>query len=107
MKLKATKTPLLIAAIATAITVVSFAPAHAQGIWASAPADGETAQVIDANFKVKVRKHGHHHGYKRHYGHKRYYGHRLHHGHRSHHHKFHHGYRHHGGHKRVIIKKLY
>ncbi|WP_299048185.1 hypothetical protein [uncultured Tateyamaria sp.] len=67
MKLQATKTPLLIAAIATAITVTSIAPASAKAFWASAPAaDAEQAQVIDANFKLKLKKHSFHHGYKFH-----------------------------------------
>lgn len=66
MKLTATKTPLLIAAMATAITLTGFAPVSAASpIWASA--DVETAQVIDANFKLKVKKHSFkHHGLKKH-----------------------------------------
>jgi len=64
MKLQATKTPLLIAAIATAVTVAGLGPASAKAYWASADADA--AQVIDANFKLKVKKHKLHHGYKFH-----------------------------------------
>ncbi|WP_299286661.1 hypothetical protein [uncultured Tateyamaria sp.] len=65
MKLTATKTPLLIAAMATAITLTSFAPAQAaNSTWASA--DAETAQVIDANFKFKKHKFKKH-SFKKHY----------------------------------------
>lgn len=67
MKLTATKTPLLIAAMATAVTLTSLSPASANAYWASATsADVESAQVIDANFKVKLKKHKFHHGYKFH-----------------------------------------
>ncbi|WP_299612859.1 hypothetical protein [uncultured Tateyamaria sp.] len=67
MKLTATKTPLLIAAMATAVTLTSLSPASANAVWASATAvDVESAQVIDANFKVKLKKHKFHHGYKFH-----------------------------------------
>ena len=67
MKLEATKTPLLIAAIATAITITTFGPASAKAYWASAPANIEAAHIIDAGFKVKVKKHKHyHHGLKHH-----------------------------------------
>ncbi|APX12623.1 hypothetical protein [Tateyamaria omphalii] len=69
MNVQATKTPLLIAAIATAVTLTSLSPASAQPLWASATTDTETAQVFDANFKVKLKKHKLHHGYKFH-GHK-------------------------------------
>ncbi|MFL4469915.1 hypothetical protein ACERZ8_08580 [Tateyamaria armeniaca] len=55
MHLKATKTPLLIAAMATAITLSTFVPVNAKVYWASA--DEQSAQVIDANFKVKIKKH--------------------------------------------------
>jgi len=55
MKLSATKTPLLIAAIATAVTLTSIGSASANTYWASA--NVETAQVIDANFKFKHKKH--------------------------------------------------
>ncbi|WP_299289098.1 hypothetical protein [uncultured Tateyamaria sp.] len=63
MKLTATKTPLLIAAMATAITLTSFAPVQAANpTWASA--DAETAQVIDIKFKKhKFKKHS----FKKHY----------------------------------------
>ncbi|MBY5934526.1 hypothetical protein KUV51_16070 [Tateyamaria omphalii] len=66
MNLQATKTPLLIAAIATAVTVTSLSPVSAQPYWVSATADADSAQVIDANFKVKLKKHKLHHGYKFH-----------------------------------------
>lgn len=69
MKLTATKTPLLIGAIATAITLTTLGPASAKIYWigASAEAEAAAAQVIDAKFKVKVKKHKHyHHGYKYH-----------------------------------------
>ncbi|MEM8654554.1 MAG: hypothetical protein AAGF36_07390 [Pseudomonadota bacterium] len=67
MNLKATKTPLLIAAIATAVTLTSLSPASAKVFWASASsADVESAQVIDASFKAKLKKHKFHHGYKFH-----------------------------------------
>ncbi|MEL6465320.1 MAG: hypothetical protein AAFQ58_10155 [Pseudomonadota bacterium] len=66
MKLTATKTPLLIAAIATAVTLTSLGPASAKAYWASASADVESAQVIDASFKAKLKKHKFDHGYKFH-----------------------------------------
>ncbi|WP_147110711.1 hypothetical protein [Tateyamaria sp. syn59] len=100
MNLQATKTPLLIAAIATAVTITSLSPVSAQSHWASATANSENAQVIDANFKIKVRKH---HGFKSHHGHKfhphKHRSHRLH-GHRHHGHKFH-------GPKHRSVKKNY
>ncbi|WP_299048182.1 hypothetical protein [uncultured Tateyamaria sp.] len=61
MKLTATKTPLLIAAIATAVTLTSLSPAAAGTVWqGAATADVEQAQVIDANFKAKFKKHKFH-----------------------------------------------
>ncbi|MEM7691886.1 MAG: hypothetical protein AAF194_05505, partial [Pseudomonadota bacterium] len=48
------KTPLLIAAMATAVTLTTFLPANAKVYWASAEA--ESTQLIDANFKVKIKK---------------------------------------------------
>ena len=70
MKLQATKTPLLIAAIATAVTMTSLSPAAAGTVWlGSTTADVEQAQVIDANFKAKFKKHKFHshkyHGVKK------------------------------------------
>ena len=66
MNLQATKTPRLIAAIATAVTLTGLSPASAKPYWVSATADAEHAQVFDANFKVKLKKHKLHHGYKFH-----------------------------------------
>ncbi|WP_299146933.1 hypothetical protein [uncultured Tateyamaria sp.] len=72
MKLRATKTPLLIAAIATAITLTGFAPVQAANpVWITA--DAETAQVIDANFKYKKHHYKKHH-YKKHSYKKHHYG---------------------------------
>ncbi|KIC51984.1 hypothetical protein [Tateyamaria sp. ANG-S1] len=117
MNLQATKTPLLIAAIATAVTITSLSPVNAQPYWVSATANTENAEVIDANFKIKVKKH---HGYKSHRGHKfhahKHHGHRFH-GHKHHGHKFH-GPKHHSVKKkyvsprtkfkkRVLIKKFF
>ena len=81
MNLKATKTPLLIAAIATAFTMTGLGQASAKSYWASATTDASAAQVIDANFKVKLKKHKHFRTHK-HHGHK-------HHAHKHHGHKFH------------------
>lgn len=72
MNLNATKTPLLIAAIATAVTLTSFVPASAKVYWASA--DEQSAQVIDANFKLKVKKHKTHKLHQPHHA-KPYHGH--------------------------------
>ncbi|MEL6888943.1 MAG: hypothetical protein AAFO86_09555 [Pseudomonadota bacterium] len=95
MQLKPSKTALLIAAMATAVTLTSFGTASAQQPqWVSA--DAETVEVIQANFKFKVKKH---HGFKKH-GYK------------------HHGFKHHGFKKKkhvssrtkakkLIIKKLF
>lgn len=80
MKLKTTKTPLLIAAIATALTVTSFASANAQAVWVSISDGADAAQVTDANFKVKVKKHKFHHGHKFHHSRKFHHGHKFHHG---------------------------
>lgn len=55
MALTFTKIPLLIAAMATAITLTSFVPASANTYWASA--DAETVEVVPANFTVKLKKH--------------------------------------------------
>ena len=60
MTLQASKTALLIAAMATAITMVSLTPASAKSHWVSA--DAEVAEVVPANFKFKVKKH---HGFKK------------------------------------------
>lgn len=60
MKIKFSKTPLLIAAIATAVTLTSFGPASAGEHWVSA--DVETVEVVPANFKFKKFKH---HGFKK------------------------------------------
>ena len=68
MTIKLPKTALLIAAMATAVTLTSFGPASAKTYWISA--DAETAEVVPANFKFKVKKHGFkaksfkHHGFK-------------------------------------------
>ncbi|WP_299142661.1 hypothetical protein [uncultured Tateyamaria sp.] len=66
MKLTASKTPLLIAAMATAVTLSTFGPANANAYWVSA--DTEVAEVVPANFKLKVKKHKafKHHSYKHH-----------------------------------------
>ena len=100
---KPSKTALLIAAMATAVTLTSFGPASAKAYWVSAEA--ENAEVVPANFKIKVKKH---HGHK-HHAHK-------HHGHKYHGHK-HHGYKHHAPKKKhlskhdkakaLILKKLF
>ena len=69
MKLTATKTPLLIAAIATAVTLTSLSAASAGTlkVWTGATAaDVESAQVIDANFKHKFKKYKFSHGHKFH-----------------------------------------
>lgn len=95
---KPSKTALLIAAMATAVTLTSFGPASAKAYWVSAEA--ESAEVIQAKFKIKVKKHR---------GHK-------HHAHKHHHHK-HHSYKHHSPRKKhlskhdkakaLILKKLF
>ena len=95
---KPSKTALLIAAMATAVTLTSFGPASAKAYWVSAEA--ENAEVVPANFKIKVKKHR---------GHK-------HHAHKHHHHK-HHSYKHHSPRKKhlskhdkakaLILKKLF
>ncbi|WP_415921434.1 hypothetical protein [Tateyamaria sp. SN6-1] len=66
MTLKLSKSALLIAAMATAVSLTAFTPASAKAYWASAEA--ETAEVVHANFKVKVKKHHKfkHKGYKHH-----------------------------------------
>ena len=68
--MKLAKTPLLIAAMATAVTLTTFGPASANVYWASA--DTEIATIQPANFKLKVKKykalkhHGHtYHGPKK------------------------------------------
>ncbi|MEL6452417.1 MAG: hypothetical protein AAFQ19_14265 [Pseudomonadota bacterium] len=68
MNFATTKTPLLIAAMATAVTLTSFGPASAKSYWASAPV--EAAQVHEAKFTIKVKKHHSfkHHGAKKHHG---------------------------------------
>lgn len=92
MTLKPSKTALLIAAMATAVTLTSFGTANAKAHWVSA--DAETVEVINANFKFKVKKH---HGFKKH-SYK------------------HHGFKHHGfkkksikstAKKKLILKKLF
>ncbi|MEL6465321.1 MAG: hypothetical protein AAFQ58_10160 [Pseudomonadota bacterium] len=67
MKLTATKTPLLIAAIATAVTITSLSPASADTIWTGTTvAEVEQTQVVDANFKFKkFKKFKHHGGFKK------------------------------------------
>ena len=63
MTIKLPKTALLIAAMATAVTLTSFGPASAKAYWISA--DAEVAEVVPANFKFKVKKHSFkHHGFK-------------------------------------------
>ena len=100
MNLKATKTPFLIAAIATAITVSSLGPASAKAYWVSA--DAESAQVIDANFKVTIKKHKTFKHHKPHHV-KPYHG----------HHKPHHGFKKkkhvskHDLKKKLLFKKLF
>ncbi|WP_299368087.1 hypothetical protein [uncultured Tateyamaria sp.] len=66
--MKLAKTPLLIAAMATAVTLTTFGPASANVYWASA--DTEIATIQPANFKLKVKKYKalKHHGHK-HHGH--------------------------------------
>ncbi|MEO0503457.1 MAG: hypothetical protein AAFZ14_09030 [Pseudomonadota bacterium] len=92
MTLKPSKTALLIAAMATAVTLTTFGTANAKAHWVSA--DAETVEVINANFKFKVKKH---HGFKKH-SYK------------------HHGFKHHGfkkksikstAKKKLILKKLF
>jgi len=68
MALTFSKTPLLIAAMATAVTLTSFGPASAKAYWASA--DAETVQVIQAGFKVKKYKSHKFHAPKHHHSHK-------------------------------------
>ncbi|MEP4248382.1 hypothetical protein [Tateyamaria sp.] len=60
MNFKATKTPLLIAAMAAAVTLTSIVPANASTAWISTGA--ENAQVVDGDFEVinanfKFKKH--------------------------------------------------
>ena len=86
MKLTATKTPLLIAAIATAITLTSLNAASAKVYWASADAD--VVEVVPANFKLKVKKH---HAYKDPSF--------------KYHAPKHHGFKHHGPKKKKYISK--
>ncbi|WP_415401601.1 hypothetical protein [Tateyamaria sp. SN3-11] len=94
MKLMIAKTPLLIAAMATAVTLTTFGPASANVYWASA--DTEVAEVIPANFKLKVKKHKAH----------------KHHAHKHHSYKYHapkkkkHVSKHHLK-KKLILKKLF
>ena len=66
MKLMIARTPLLIAAMATAVTLTTFGPASANAYWVSA--DAELVEVVPANFKLKVKKHkAHkHHAHKHH-----------------------------------------
>lgn len=68
MALTFSKTPLLIAAMATAVTLTTFGPANADAYWASAEA--ETVEVIQAGFKVKKYKAHKFHAPKYHHGHK-------------------------------------
>ncbi|WP_299722902.1 hypothetical protein [uncultured Tateyamaria sp.] len=98
MNLKASKTPLLIAAMATAVTLTTFLPANAKVYWASAEA--ESAQVIDANFKVKIKKHKSFKHHKPHHA-KPYHGHHYKHGVKKKH------YKSHGLKKKLILKKLF
>ncbi|WP_420012774.1 hypothetical protein [Tateyamaria sp.] len=68
MALTLSKTPLLIAAMATAVTLTSFGPASAKAYWASA--DAEAVEVIQAGFKVKTYKFHKFHAPKHYHGHK-------------------------------------
>lgn len=63
---KPSKTALLIAAMATAVTLTSLSPASAKAYWVSA--DAETAEIVPINAKFKVKKYGgyKHRGYKYH-----------------------------------------
>lgn len=95
MNFKATKTPLLIAAIATAFMITSFLPASAKPYWISAQPDAaqvhtavatsdDSAVVHDAGFKFAKKKKFHkkkfhksrkfHHSPRRHHGHFRQFG---------------------------------
>ena len=100
MTFKVSKSALLVAAMATAVTLTSFGPASAKSYWISAEA--ESAEVVQANFKFKVKKH---HGFKKHRSFKK-------HGYK------HHGAKHHGFKKKkhvssrgkakkLVIKKLF
>lgn len=68
MTLKFSKTPLLIAAMATAVTLTSFGPANANAHWASA--DAQQARIVQADFQISVHqfKGFKHHGVKKHHG---------------------------------------
>lgn len=106
MALKPSKTALLIAAIATAITVTSLTQASAKEHWVSA--DATVAEVVPADFKVTVKKHPRarfHHSHRSHRGfyHQPRRSHKFHAPHRSHGKHFSHGERR----KRLIIKKLF
>lgn len=98
MNLQATKTPLLIAAMATAVTLTTFLPANAKVYWTSA--DAQSAQVIEADFKIKVKKHK---SFKHHKPHhvKPYRGHRTHSGFKKKH------VTKHDLKKKLILKKLF
>ena len=85
MKLMIAKTPLLIAAMATAVTLTTFGPASANVYWASA--DAEVGEVVPANFKLKVKKHKAH----KHHAH-------------THHSYKHHSYKYHGPKKKHVSK---
>lgn len=123
MNLKATKTPLLIAAMATAVMLTTLVPANAKGYWVSGSSenaqlitadyvlsDGD-AQIIDAKFK----KHRSHRSHKSHRSHRSFKHHRSfkrHKGvrgtafHRGHGFKKRlHADHHHGTKKKVYIKK--
>ena len=98
MNLKATKTPLLIAAMATAVTLTTFLPANAKAYWVSAAT--ENAQVIDAKFTVKIKKHRSFKHHKPRHA-KPYQGHRTHQSFKKKHASKHHGK------KKFIFKKLH
>ena len=123
MNIKATKTPLLIAAIATAVTLTAFVPANAKAYWvngsdnsvqvitADLQTDDAAVEVIDANFKFKKHRSSRHHRSHRSFrGHKFYGRHKTRRG-----SKFSRSNRFHGKHhddhkdvrKKIIIKKLF
>ena len=86
MTLKLSRTALLIAAMATAVSLTALTPASAKTYWISA--DTQTAEVTPANFKHKFKKYKSHkkHGFK-HHGYK------------------HHSYKHHGFSKKKHVSK--
>ena len=100
MTLKPSKTALLVAAIATAVTLGVVAPSSAKAYWVSG--DAAVAEVVPAQFKVVINKHPRS---------------RFHHGHRTHRNFHHRGHRFHsprhrhfkGHHPRrsVVIKKRF